>query len=116
MQAPFPPLDDSLMDVHGAGSQRSDPKDGVPADYPHGHGPQGDVIRIFNLVRCVRDAALIAGADDVPPAASPPSGGGICRPAIMRRPGTDAMSTDAARRPGYTSPGYAPKAVSGRPG
>jgi hypothetical protein len=45
-----------LMDVHGAGAQRSDPKDGDPADYPYGHGPQGDVIRIFNFVRPVRDA------------------------------------------------------------
>ncbi|MBF0224980.1 MAG: DUF1566 domain-containing protein [Desulfobacterales bacterium] len=45
----------TLMDVHGAGAQRSDPKIGDPADYPHGHGPQGDVIRIYNYVRCVRD-------------------------------------------------------------
>ncbi len=43
-----------LMDVHGAGAQRSDPKMGDPADYPTGHGPQGDVIRIYNFVRCVR--------------------------------------------------------------
>ncbi len=41
-------------DVHGAGAQRSDPKTGDPADYPHGHGPQGDAIRIYNYVRCVR--------------------------------------------------------------
>lgn len=45
-----------LMDVHGAGAQRSDPKTGDPDQYPHGFGPQGDVIRIFNLVRCVRNA------------------------------------------------------------
>lgn len=44
-----------LEDVHGAGAQRSDPKTGDPADYPYGHGPQGDVIRIYNYVRCVRD-------------------------------------------------------------
>jgi len=44
-----------LLDVHGAGSQRSDPKSGNPDDYPYGHGPQGDVIRIYNYVRCVRD-------------------------------------------------------------
>jgi hypothetical protein len=43
-----------LMDVHGAGAQRSDPKTGDPADWPYGHGPQGDVIRINNFVRCVR--------------------------------------------------------------
>jgi hypothetical protein len=43
-----------LMDVHGAGAQRSDPKAGNPDDYPYGHGPQGDVIRIYNYVRPVR--------------------------------------------------------------
>jgi hypothetical protein len=41
--------------VHGAGAQRSDPKDGDPADYPVGRGPQGDSIHIFNMVRLVRD-------------------------------------------------------------
>ena len=44
----------TLMDVHGAGSQRSDPKTGNAAEFPRGRGPQGDVIRINNLVRCVR--------------------------------------------------------------
>jgi len=44
-----------LLDVHGAGAQRSDPKAGNPADFPHGRGPQGDVIRIYNFVRCVRN-------------------------------------------------------------
>jgi hypothetical protein len=43
-----------LMDVHGAGAQRSDPKQGEPGNYPHGFGPQGDVIRIYNYVRLVR--------------------------------------------------------------
>ncbi len=43
------------VDVHGAGAQRSDPKMGDPGDFPTGHGPQGDAIRIFNYVRCVRD-------------------------------------------------------------
>jgi len=45
----------TLMDVHGAGSQRSDPKIGDASRFPHGRGPQGDVIRIENMVRCVRD-------------------------------------------------------------
>jgi len=44
----------SWMDVHGAGAQRSDPKTGDPDDYPTGHGPQGDAIRIYNYVRLVR--------------------------------------------------------------
>ncbi len=46
--------DKLLQDVHGAGSQRSDPKVGDASRYPYGRGPQGDVIRIENLVRCVR--------------------------------------------------------------
>lgn len=42
------------MDVHGAGAQRSDPKAGNPASFPHGRGPQGDAVRILNFVRCMR--------------------------------------------------------------
>jgi hypothetical protein len=42
-------------DVHGAGCQRSDPKSGRAADFPHGRGPQGDAIRILNYVRLVRN-------------------------------------------------------------
>jgi hypothetical protein len=41
------------IDVHGAGSQRSDPKTGDAGQYPTGHGPQGDAIRIDNMARCV---------------------------------------------------------------
>ncbi|MCB1166057.1 MAG: DUF1566 domain-containing protein [Leptospiraceae bacterium] len=52
---PHSGLPGRLMDVHGAGAQRSDPKTGNPAEFPRGHGPQGDVIRIFNFVRLVRD-------------------------------------------------------------
>ena len=52
----FPPRFDrpQLIDVHGAGAQRSDPKVGDPADFPRGRGPQGDLIRIRNFVRLVR--------------------------------------------------------------
>jgi hypothetical protein len=42
------------LDVHGAGAQRADFKSGDPAAYPNGFGPQGDEVRIFNAVRCVR--------------------------------------------------------------
>lgn len=54
-----------LLDVHGAGAQRSDHKR-APSAVPgaqtgnlgHGsfyyHGPQGDILRSANLVRCVR--------------------------------------------------------------
>jgi hypothetical protein len=44
----------NLLDVHGAGCQRSDPKSGDPSLTPYGRGPQGDVLRINNYVRCVR--------------------------------------------------------------
>ena len=47
----------TLLDVHGAGAQRGDPKTGEASSYPHGIGPQGDVVRIRNHVRLVRDAA-----------------------------------------------------------
>lgn len=40
-----------FYDVHGAGAQRTEPRTGSP-DY--GHGPQGDVRRIYNFVRVVR--------------------------------------------------------------
>lgn len=40
----------AVMDVHGAGAQRSDPKTGTPTF----RGPQGDAVRITNYVRCVR--------------------------------------------------------------
>lgn len=41
------------VDVHGAGAQRSDPKTGSASEYPTGHGPQGDAIRVDNYVRCI---------------------------------------------------------------
>ena len=53
----------SWQDVHGAGAQRSDPKEGDPEDWPTGNGPQGDAIRIYNFVRPVRDAATSGMAD-----------------------------------------------------
>ena len=43
-----------LLDVHGAGAQRSDPKSGNIDDYPISFGPQGDIRYVYNLVRCVR--------------------------------------------------------------
>jgi len=51
------------VDVHGAGAQRSDPKTGSASEYPQGHGPQGDAIRVENYVRCVRggDVTYVAG-------------------------------------------------------
>ncbi len=47
-----------LINVHGAGAQRSDPKSGDPADWAGGFGPQGDDIRIYNFARAVRTAVV----------------------------------------------------------
>ena len=47
-------MNGSYLDVHGAGVQRSDPKSGSASTWAPGHGPQGDVIRIYNMARCVR--------------------------------------------------------------
>ncbi len=48
-------MQNTWLDVHGAGAQRSDPKTGDPGEFPTGHGPQGDAIRIYNYARCVRN-------------------------------------------------------------
>ncbi len=45
-------MNGQFIDVHGAGCQRSDPKTGSPS---YGFGPQGDVQRVANFVRVVRD-------------------------------------------------------------
>jgi len=71
MPSPFPPFDVTLLDVHGAGAQRSDPKMGSADDYPEGHGPQGDVIRINNFVRLVRDIQTTTGLNDNSETSSP---------------------------------------------
>ncbi|WP_199269596.1 DUF1566 domain-containing protein [Formosa sp. L2A11] len=49
-------ISDVLLDVHGAGAQRNDPKAGSTEDYPDSFGPQGDIRKVYNFVRCVRDA------------------------------------------------------------
>lgn len=57
-----------IMDVHGAGAQRSDPKSGRQ---PANRGPQGDDVRVKNYVRCVRGGqvtlALTASGSARPP-------------------------------------------------
>ncbi len=47
-------MNGNIMDVHGAGCQRSDPKSGNKEDYPQYWGPQGDLRYVYNYVRCVR--------------------------------------------------------------
>ncbi|MEW8383985.1 MAG: hypothetical protein AB2704_19200, partial [Candidatus Thiodiazotropha taylori] len=56
-------MNNSWLDVHGAGAQRSDQKDGdfsaytyVTDGYYFGISPQGDATRMYNYVRLVRDA------------------------------------------------------------
>lgn len=44
-----------IMDVHGAGAQRSDPKMGNPTS----RGPQGDIVRVKNFVLCVRGGSPV---------------------------------------------------------
>ena len=48
-------MNNNLMDVHGAGAQRNDPKSGNAANYPDNFGPQGDVRYVYNFVRSVRN-------------------------------------------------------------
>jgi hypothetical protein len=57
-------FDSTLTDVHGAGAQRSDHKSDIAtgnssANLGYGtfyySGPQGDIARLDNMVRCVRD-------------------------------------------------------------
>jgi arylsulfatase A-like enzyme len=103
-----------LLDVHGAGSQRSDPKSGDPSRYPRGRGPQGDVIAIYNMVRPVRGGkatARLRGPELAPQSpsrrapgpggegAGDPAGGG--REFIRRndRDGDGRVSRDEFRGP-----------------
>ena len=89
----------TLLDVHGAGSQRSDPKSGNAADFPQGHGPQGDVIVILNHVRCVRGGAK---QEAVEPSSPRPSASG---PGDRRGPPDDRRGPpdDSRRRGGPQS-------------
>jgi hypothetical protein len=84
--------DYDLLDVHGAGSQRSDPKTGDASKYPRGRGPQGDVIRILNFVRCVR------GGVAVPKASGPEPRKVEARPEAPGRPGDGGHGARFVRR------------------
>jgi hypothetical protein len=97
----------SWVDVHGAGSQRSDPKIGNADDFPTGHGPQGDAIRIENQVRCVTGGVsveMITGGE-----IDQASGGGLLQPG-----GTGQSDPDAPQGlPGGAPPQGAIDACSG---
>ncbi len=47
-------MNNQVMDVHGAGAVRSDPKSGDAEDYPQYFGPQGDARYVYNYVLSVR--------------------------------------------------------------
>ena len=53
-------MHDTIMDVHGAGAQRSDPKTGEAMS----RGPQGDMIRVNNYIRAVRGGTIDNAADN----------------------------------------------------
>ncbi|MBL0278348.1 MAG: DUF1566 domain-containing protein [Anaeromyxobacter sp.] len=103
MTAPWDPTLGAWLDVHGAGAQRSDPKEGDPADFPQGRGPQGDAIRIYNFVRMVRggssyplvDTRQSACYDTSAPITCPAPGGAFY--------GQDAQSAGA--QPSHTRSG-----------
>ncbi|MDP6544574.1 MAG: DUF1566 domain-containing protein [Phycisphaerae bacterium] len=101
----------NVIDVHGAGCQRSDPKDGNSGDYPSwGNGPQGDLQRVFNHVRLVRDADVTAPAqvvgryvfynnsdlDDNDPGASAADDGAIATDKALLLPGEIVTSANCA--------------------
>jgi hypothetical protein len=78
-------MNNQWLDVHGAGAQRSDPKialdlDNLPNDPQNSftiideaitHGPQGDLLRSLNYVRCVRGQSGTYNGDI--PDTTPPS-------------------------------------------
>jgi hypothetical protein len=85
-----PQGNNTLINVHGAGAQRSDPKSGDPADWEDGFGPQNDQIRIYNYARCVLNGAQFvevtgsgsyeagvqpAAGSQLPGGGEPPTGG-----------------------------------------
>jgi hypothetical protein len=90
----------TLMDVHGAGSQRSDPKTGDASNFPQGRGPQGDVIRIENMVRLVRGGNV---QNVTPPSSTPaPTEKTESKHRFIRRSDTDGdgkVSRDEFRGP-----------------
>ncbi len=48
-------MNNEVLDVHGAGCQRSEPKSGDINNDPEYFGPQGDIRYVYNYVRCVCD-------------------------------------------------------------
>jgi hypothetical protein len=100
-------MNSGWIDVHGAGSQRSDPKAGSAADWPTGHGPQGDAIRIDNYVRCARGGAT-SDSDGDPGAVRP----GMMVTLTALQVGSGPGEPQQAARPGQSGQ---PPQVGGQP-
>jgi len=81
------------MNAHGAGAVRSDPKEGDPKRWSGGLGPQGDEIRIYNYVRCVRGGKVVAKTKG-PPVKTGKGAAGRGASRFIRR------------QPIYPAPGY----------
>jgi hypothetical protein len=92
-----------LLDVHGAGSQRSDPKAGDPSQFPRGRGPQGDVIEIYNMVRPVRGGQ--ASFRESGPELEPQRSGRRGRGPGQRGPGGRGSGLRGGMDPGGIRPG-----------
>jgi Protein of unknown function (DUF1566) len=104
----------SWVDVHGAGAQRSDPKAGNASDYPQGHGPQGDAIRIENYVRCVRGGEVTSTPNGNPEATRPAmsttsTGINMQGSALQGNP----LQGNGKQAPGQTPPAEAVAACAG---
>jgi hypothetical protein len=97
------------IDVHGAGAQRSDPKAGESSDFPQGHGPQGDAVRILNHVRCVRGGSALPNPSGNPDAVRPT--------ASIQSTGPDSDTPEGENPPGGAPPPEAVEACTdGAPG
>jgi hypothetical protein len=58
-------MNGNLLDTHGAGAARSDPKSGNPSEYPQYFGPQGDALIVYNHTRCVRNISANTGSSQI---------------------------------------------------
>lgn len=89
----------TCLDVHGAGAQRSDIKSGNRSRIPQGRGPQGDVMRTYNHVRCVRGGVAEANSTgpQIEMAHSPRVENRSQRP-FQDRPGARPSGADFIRR------------------
>jgi hypothetical protein len=99
-----------LMDVHGAGCQRSDPKSGDPSLTPQGRGPQGDVLRINNFVRCVR------GGEAKPVTSGPNVEKSVVKPRRGREPRPEGQRPDIVSRLDKNNDGKVSKSEFDGPG